>query len=272
MSGDDPMPGDELYSFDDGVYRTVSGQPSWFSRAFPTYNFYRKFCWNIYRSSVKARRGEYGDVPWSQSSHQVLKALESVGVRVEISGVQHIRRLDSPCVFVANHMSMLETIVLPSIIQPVRPVTFVVKQSLLEYPVFRHVVGARNPIAVSRDSARVDFKAVMQGGIERIEQGTSIVVFPQTTRSTTFDPSQFNTIGVKLALRAKVPVVPIALVTDAWGNGKWFKDLGPIDPHKAVRIAFGEPIAIQDRGAQQQQQITNYIEGKLSQWGRGSRA
>jgi 1-acyl-sn-glycerol-3-phosphate acyltransferase len=109
----------------------------------------------------------------------------------------------------------------------------------------------------------------MKGGIERIQKGISIVVFPQTTRDLTFDPSQFNTIGVKLALRANVPVVPIALMTDAWGNGKWFKDIGPIDPNKTVHIAFGEPIVIQGRGAQQHQEIINYIQAKLSYWSSG---
>ena len=83
-----------------------------------------------------------------------------------LAGVENIRRLDTPCVFVANHMSTLETIVLPSIIRPVCPVTFVVKQSLLDYPLFRHIAGARDPIAVSRDDPRADLKAVMEGGIE----------------------------------------------------------------------------------------------------------
>ena len=257
---------DELLCYDDGVYRTAPSTVSWFARTFPTFNFYRRFAWNVYRSSRRARRGEYGDLEWSQTSHQVLQSLEAVGVRAEFSGLEQIRGLQSPCVFVGNHMSMFETMVLPAIIQPIRAVTFVVKQSLLDYPVFRHVVRTRNPIAVSRDNAREDFKAVMQGGLERLEQGISVVVFPQTTRSITFDTAQFNTIGVKLALRAGVPVVPIALLTDAWGNGKWFKDLGPIDPQKPVRISFGPPIAITGRGNEQHQQIIDYIQTKLSDW------
>ena len=226
--------GNELLSFDHDVYRTTTSRVSWLSRTFPTCSFYRQFFWNVYRSSVKARRGSYDDLEWSLTSYKVLKSLESVGVRVEITGVDHIRQLESPCVFVANHMSMFETIVLPAIIRPVCPVTFVVKRSLLQYPLFRHIVRSRDPIAVSREDPREDFRAMMHGGVERIERGVSIVVFPQTTRSLTFEASQFNTIGVKLALRANVPVIPIALRTDAWGNGKWFKDLGPIDPNKTV--------------------------------------
>jgi 1-acyl-sn-glycerol-3-phosphate acyltransferase len=273
MSNNSVALGRELFTYDENdVYQTGAAPVSWFSRTFPTFNFYLKFCWNVYRSSVKARHGKYDAGEWSRTSYQVLEALESVGVQVEVTGVEHIRQLESPCVFVGNHMSMLETIVLPSIIQPVRDVTFVVKQSLLEYPLFRHIAKARDPIAVSRDNPREDFKAVMKGGSERLEQGISIVVFPQTTRSETFDPAQFNTIGVKLALRAKVPVVPIAIITDAWGNGKWIKDLGPIDAKKRVRFAFGRPIEIEGRGDRQHQEIIDFIQAKLSQWGSSDRS
>jgi len=96
--------------------------------------------------------------------------------------------------------------------------------------------------------------------------GISIIVFPQTTRSDSFEPSQFNTIGVKLAQRAGVPAVPVALLTGAWKNGKIFKDLGKIDPSKRVHFAFGEPIAIGGRGMEEHQAIIQFIKGKLEEW------
>jgi 1-acyl-sn-glycerol-3-phosphate acyltransferase len=257
---------EEYFSYKDNIYQTPSGSASWFSRQFPTPNFYRKFFWNVCRSSLIARLGNYDEREWSRTSFDVQRALESVGVHTEISGVEHIRQLGSPCVFVGNHMSMLETMVLPAIIQPIRDVTFVVKKSLLEYPVFRHVVRARDPIAVSRENPREDFKTVMQSGMERLQNGSSVVVFPQTTRSLTFDPAQFNTIGLKLALKAKVPMVPIALKTDAWRNGKWLKDIGQIDPTKKVHFAFGPPLKIEGRGTVQQKEATDFIQAKLNDW------
>ena len=251
---------------DQDFYATTSRPIGWFSRTFPTFQFYRQFGWNVYRSSARAQRGNYDDAEWVASSHRVLESIESVGVDVEVSGTQHLRDLKSPCVFVANHMSMMETILLPCMIQPLMDVTFVVKQSLLDYPVFRHIVGSRNPIGVTRDNPREDFKAVIQEGTQRLDNGISIVIFPQTTRRNTLDVENFNTIGIKLAARANVPVVPIALQTDAWGNGRWIKDLGPIDPSKKVRFAFGEPIQIQGRGNQQHQQVIAFIQSKLANW------
>ena len=260
------MPSQELHNYTGGVYRTAPQRVSWFAHSLPTPAFYRKFFAIVFRASFMARHGRYGYAEWAESSRQVLAALESVGLKAEFSGTEHIRRLDSPCVFVANHMSMFETTVLPAVIQPIRNVTFVVKQSLLDYPVFRHVMRSRDPIAVTRDNPREDFKAVMEGGVERLEKGISIIVFPQTTRSSTFDPEQFNTIGVKLAARAKVPVVPVALLTDAWSNGKWIKDLGPIDPKKAVYFDFGEPLEIRGRGSDEHQRIIQFIAARLNHW------
>jgi 1-acyl-sn-glycerol-3-phosphate acyltransferase len=198
---------------------------------------------------------------------ETLRALERVGVSIEITGIDHFRALTSPCVFIGNHMSTLETFVLPVIIAPIKDITFVVKQSLIEYPVFKHVMRSRNPITVGRSNAREDLKAVLEGGDERLRAGLSIVIFPQTTRTLVFDKEQFNTIGIKLAKKAGVPVVPLALKTDAWGNGRHLKDFGRINPALTVHFAFGEPLTIRDRGVEEHQRIVDFITGKLREWG-----
>lgn len=249
-------------------YQTDPSQRSRIASLFPTANFYRRFVTQVYRSSQLARRGQYDNVAWARSSLRVLRILESVGVQMQCCGLRNVRQLDGPAVFIGNHMSMFETMVLPAIIQPIRDLTFVVKQSLLDYPLFGHVMRSRNPIAVNRVSPRDDFKTMMTGGMDRLHNGISVVVFPQTTRSVHFDPEQFNSIGVKLAQRAGVPVVPIALKTDAWGNGKRLKDLGPIDPSKRVQIEFGTPLTIESRGGEEHRQIIEFISDRLAEWSR----
>ena len=242
-----------------GRYRTAPTPISFWAKTFPSLTFYTKFFIYVLQGSVKAKRCQYGGEAWSQNSLQVLRALERVGITFEIRGIDHLTQLAGPGVFIANHMSILETVVLPAIIQPIKPVTFVVKQSLLQYPVFKHIIRSRDPIGVSRKHPRNDFKAVMQGGLARLNAGISIVIFPQTTRTASFDPTQFNTLGIKLARKARVPVIPIALVTDAWGIGKYLKDFGKIDPAKTVLISFGDPLWIQGQGAKEHAQILEFI-------------
>ncbi len=248
------------------VYRTDPKTVSLLARTFPEPVFYSRFLAIVYRASAKAKRGQYGDAEWCQSSFEVLRSLESVGLCVEITGIKYVEQLKTPCVVIANHMSVLETVVLPVIVQPVRNMTFVVKQSLLDYPIFRHVMRSRDPIAVSRTNPRQDLKAVLEGGMDRLKRGISIIVFPQTTRTRSIDPTRFNTIGVKLAKRADVPIVPLALLTDAWGNGKYLSDFGKIDSSKNAYFAFGEPMWVQGRGTDEHQAIIDFISRKLQEW------
>jgi 1-acyl-sn-glycerol-3-phosphate acyltransferase len=251
----------------DGAYRTVPRRTALFARLFPTLRFYPWFTYLVCKGSSSAARGRYRDEDWSRNSFEVLQALEGVGVRFEITGTGHFSGLPGPCVFVGNHMSTLEAFVLPSIIQPLKRVAFVVKRSLVEYPVFGHLMRARAPVVVGRVNPRDDLKAVFEGGLERLQAGISIVVFPQRTRSPLFDPTAFNSIGIKLAKRAQVPVVPLALKTDAWANGSLLKDFGRIDPAKTVHFAFGEPLPVQGAGAAEHQRVVGFIRENLEAWG-----
>lgn len=253
--------------FVDGAYRTAPGESSLFGRLFPGLGFYLRFAGFVCSGSNGARLGRYGDADWSRSSLGVLHALEAVGVQIEITGTQHFSRLPGPCVFIGNHMSSLEAFVLPTIIQPLKRVAFVVKRSLVEYPIFGHLMRSRDPIVVGRTNPREDLKAVLEGGAARLQAGISIVVFPQKTRSPLFDPAAFNSIGIKLAKRAQVPVIPLALKTDAWGSGTCVKDFGKVDPGKAVHFAFGAPLPVQGNGAAEHQQVVEFIRERLQSWG-----
>ncbi len=252
--------------YKDAVYRTGSKTVSSFAKTFPGLTFYSRFIACTFKASAKAKQNRYDDVEWCQSSFDVLRSLESVGVCIEITGVEHIKQLDTPCVVIGNHMSVLETVILPVIILPIRKMTYIVKQSLLEYPVFRHIMRSRDPIAISRTNPRHDLKAVLEGGLDRLKNGISIIVFPQKTRSCSVDSTQFSTIGIKLAQKANVPIVPLALLTDAWGNGKYVKDFGKIDSSKKVHFSFGEPMWIQGRGRNEHQAVIQFITRKLQEW------
>jgi 1-acyl-sn-glycerol-3-phosphate acyltransferase len=233
---------------------------------FPSIVFYLHLISIVFRASRIAKKGEYVDRMWVDSSLEVLRNLENVGVRIAVSGIENIERQNGPVVFIGNHMSMMETMLLPVIIQPILPVTFVVKESLLSYPVFKHIMQSRNPVAVSRTNPRQDLKVVMTEGGDRLRRGLSVIVFPQTTRSHTFEPEQMSSIGVKLAKKAGVPVIPLAVKTDCWQNGVWFKDFGGLDILKTAHFAFGLPMAITGKGDEEQALINAFIDNEIKKW------
>lgn len=220
------------------------------------------------RCSRLARQGRYDHVAWARSSQEVTDYLEAVGCRLHVEGLDHLDTFDRPAVFIGNHMSSLETFVLPGMLVPhCGDVTFVVKRSLVEYPFFKHVMRSRNPVVVERVNPREDLKAVMEQGAERLASGCSIVIFPQHTRALAFEPEQFNSIGIKLAARTGAPVIPVALQTSAWSPGKVIKDFGPIIPSRPVRFAFGTPLMVTGKGNEEHQQVIRFIQAQLEKWG-----
>lgn len=256
------------YLFHSPCYLSPERAPSWFSRLNANLGFYAPLLWIVFKAGRKAMQNDYDGEAWARSSEETASALEAVGCRIEATGMEHFRALDGPCVFIGNHMSTLETFVLPSMIQPWKDVTFVVKESLLKYPFFGPVLGSRDPIVVGRSNPRADLVAVLEGGESRLTAGRSVIVFPQSTRTPVFNPAHFNTIGVKLAKRAGVPVIPVALKTDAWGNGNLLKDFGPVDTRKTIHFEFGEPLRIEGPGKAEHQQITDFIVDRLGRWTR----
>ena len=242
-------------------------KPGLFGKALPSFYFYSRFLPIVAWAAWRAKRDAYGSKEWIGSSEDVVKSLEGAGVRFEVAGLDHFRRLVTPCVCIANHMSMLETIVLPYFMQPIHPITYVIKDSLLRYPVFKYVMRSCKPVAVGRVNPRQDLKTVLEEGGQRLAAGVSVIIFPQTTRSRVFDPKQMTTIGVKLAKAAGVPALPLALKTDAMENGRIIKELGKINPERLVRFAFAPPMTINGNGRDEHEAINAFILEKLDVWG-----
>lgn len=252
-----------------GDYQSPSAKPGWLARAFPTAAFYKRVTPIVLAASRQSRRGDFDKQAFLRASTGIVRAMEACGAQMRVEGTDHVANLQGPCVFIGNHMSTAETFILPSILLPFRPVCFVVKQALVEMPVFKHIMIHQKPIVVGRSNPREDLRTVLDGGCEQIASGRSVIVFPQTTRTPNFDPSQFNSIGVKLARKANVPVIPLALKTNAWSNGKWVKDLGPFRPDIPVHFAFGEPLDVDGTGKATHQKVVAFIQKKLKAWSEG---
>ena len=225
-----------------------------------------KYASVVLRTRKEAIRKVYDTKAWTDSSIEILRFIEKAGGIFHITGMENITKSPGPVLFISNHMSTLETMVLPSIIGPHKELTFVVKESLVKHPLFGAVMRSRNPIVVGRTDPRNDLEAVMNGGVDLLKKGISIIIFPQSTRSVEFKPEEFNSLGVKLAKKAGVEIVPIALKTDFWGNGKLIKELGTIDHSKHIHIKFGEPMKITSNGKEENQRIIDFIKSSLEEW------
>jgi 1-acyl-sn-glycerol-3-phosphate acyltransferase len=220
----------------------------------------------VYKTRRQALYGVYEYEEWAESSIDIFRLIERTGGRFHITGMENIDKASGPVVYVSNHMSTLETMILPGLIAPQRKVTFVVKESLVRHPLFGPIMRSRDPIVVGRTDARKDFEKVMQRGPELLADGISIIIFPQSTRSNEFRPEEFNSLGVKLAKSAGASVVPIAIKTDFWGNGKVIKEIGKLDHTRTIYFKFAEPFSIHGTGKEDNQMIIDFIQENLRKW------
>jgi 1-acyl-sn-glycerol-3-phosphate acyltransferase len=249
-----------------GEYHTPVAKQLLAGKLFPGVTFYRLMIKQVLDA---AKHGKHGTLTFEQYYRHgvgIFRAVEAAGGRVQITGINQVSADGGPYVFVANHMSVLETFLFAAILHPIGDHVFVVKKSLAEYPVFHHVILALDSIVVGRENPREDLEMVLRKGVEKLQSGISVVIFPQRTRTAEFMPEKFNTIGIKLAKRAGVAVAPVALKTDFWGQGRLLKDFGGIFPKKTVCFHFGAPITISGKGQEEHERIIHFIGDKYAEW------
>jgi 1-acyl-sn-glycerol-3-phosphate acyltransferase len=252
-----------------GSYDTAAASRTRFDRVMGRSDawFYAHLAAVVARGAWQARRGRYDDRAWSVSSHNTLRIMERCGACIRIRGANQLAAAGGPAVVVANHMSMAETFLLPCQLLAFASASIVVKESLLRYPLFGAILRATSPIRVTRDNPRQDLRAVLEEGQRRLANGRLVVIFPQATRRPAFTPAAFNSIGVKLAARAGVPVIPLALRTDFQGTGRWIKDFGPLDREKPVFFEFGEPLRIRHNERDVHAASLAFIGDRMREWG-----
>ena len=129
-----------------------------------------------------------------------------LGVRVEVSGRENVPA--GPAVYAANHGSALDIPILFCHL----PVDFRIihKRSLYRVPVLGWSLYLAGHVGIDRANAFRARKSLDAAAV-RIRGGTSVVTFPEGTRSPDAEVWPFKRGSFLMALQAQVPVVPLSL-------------------------------------------------------------
>ncbi len=252
----------DSYRTAEGLYPVKRGKLSFLRTA----AFYAGIADVVLQARKGVLKGKYDFTDMIGSSRRVFSYIEKTGARINITGIDNLRKEEGPVVVVANHMSTLETFVFPFLVGSVKECSFVVKKSLVTNPIFGPVMKFLNPIAVERKDPRKDLDLVMTEGSALIKNGISVILFPQATRSSLFEPEKFNSLGIKLAKRGGVKIVPVAVKTDFWENGKMISSFGYLYPERTVYFEFGEAVPVDGAGKKEHREIIEFIENKIKGW------
>jgi 1-acyl-sn-glycerol-3-phosphate acyltransferase len=138
------------------------------------------------------------------------------GFAIELEGAL----LNRPAIYVANHSSYIDPVVLGSVIACVP----IAKAEIGGWPLFGATAQALGTLFVQRGDAWSGARA-LRGSLRALASGLPVLGFPEgTTSRDEVLPFHRGLFGI--ARRAGVPIVPLALGYDdprvAWVGAEWF--------------------------------------------------
>ena len=199
-------------------------------------------------------------------------AAEALGMTVTVEGFENRKAVDGPVLYLSNHMSMTETILLPAIMLSFGPLSYVAKESLSRLPFLAKAAAHMGMVPISRVSPREDLMNILRIGAGRLGNGESFLIYPQGTRCEVFSRKRYSSIGAKLAERAGVPIVPVVVDTRCQPTRtkgllrKALKDFGPVDTSLDLRVACGPAIPC-GKSKEMHEAAFSWMAGKLESWG-----
>src|SRR5512136_2955696 len=161
-------------------------------------------------------------------------ALLATGVKVKVEGLEQIQG-KGPYIFMSNHQGGYDIFALHGHL----PFDFkwLAKKELFSIPFFGWTLTAAGYISIDRKGSRDTVRA-MNEAAQKIQDGMSVVIFPEGSRSPDGSIQPFKKGGFTLAIKSKVPIVPIAI------DGS--RDIMPKDKFTAtpgeIRILMDRPI------------------------------
>ncbi|THB62553.1 MAG: 1-acyl-sn-glycerol-3-phosphate acyltransferase [Spirochaetaceae bacterium] len=126
--------------------------------------------------------------------------------RVKITGRRNIRP-GVAYVLVSNHQSLVDILVLYRLFKHFK---WVSKAELFKVPIFGWHMSVNRYIRLDREDMRSQFK-MLKTAMKNIEEGNSIMLFPEGTRTEDGNLRRFKEGAFMIAKKTGAPIVPIVI-------------------------------------------------------------
>jgi len=179
------------------------------------------------------------------------------GVSVSLTGSELLEPGVS-YIFAANHQSQFDIFALQGYLG--FDFRWLLKLELFKIPVFGKAMQLAGYIPVDRAHGRKALQSLDEAA-RRIAGGTSVAIFPEGTRSPDGRLGQFKAGAIVLAIKAGVPVVPVAIIGthQVLPKGRLLVRPG------RVEIRVGAPIATREYTVKQKQELTELLQDKVAE-------
>lgn len=178
--------------------------------------------------------------------------LDMFGTKLTVQGLENLPD-EGPVVFIGNHQGYADIFAYCAAFKKFQ-LGFIAKKELAKIPLYGEWIRRIRSVFIERDDARASLQAINKG-IEYIEQGFSLVIFPEGTRSKGPQMGAFQKGAIKLATKPGVPIIPVSL------NGSYtmFEEEGYLKAAK-IDIIVHEPIETKGLSRQEEKELTAKVE------------
>jgi 1-acyl-sn-glycerol-3-phosphate acyltransferase len=179
------------------------------------------------------------------------------GVRVIIEGADKLQP-QTGYIYCANHLSQFDIFSF----QAWFPLSFrwLAKEELFKIPFLGRAMRNAGAISINRSHGREAMTSLRQAA-ERIKAGTSILIFPEGTRSADGTLQPFKGGAMLLAIKAGVPIVPVAFIGSysVLPKGAFFVHPG------TITIKIGDPVVIAGKSNKDKQGLALVIHDQVAE-------
>jgi 1-acyl-sn-glycerol-3-phosphate acyltransferase len=179
------------------------------------------------------------------------------GVRVTIEGLEKID-LKRNYLFCSNHLSYMDTpVVMSSIPAQFR---FLAKKGLFQIPFLGTHLSQAGHIPVPLEDPRAAVKTMTTAAAVIQRRGISMLIFPEGGRSEDGVLQPFKEGGAFIAIKAGVPLLPIALI----GTREVMAMGSPVfHPFRRVTLRIGDPIPTDGFTTRDRGQLTEAVREQI---------
>jgi len=187
------------------------------------------------------------------------KLSQLMGIDITVIGRENLPK-EGPVLYVSNHQGYADIVVLCAALDTIQ-FSFVTKMELAKVPLYGRWIDRVRAIFMAREDLRASLQSI-KNGIEYIQMGFSLLVFPEGTRSHGPKMGEFKAGAFKLATKPGVPIVPVSLN----GTYRTFEERGVMTGGK-VQILIHPPVPTKGITREQErdlpEQIKEIIQGGL---------
>lgn len=175
-------------------------------------------------------------------------------ITLEVEGEDNIPER-GPIMVYSNHQSLVDIVAILAVFKNHFQMGFISKAEWKKLKPLAKAIEYTRSVFLVRGGGREALAAISES-TELLNQGFSLCIYPEGTRSQKHEMGEFKPGSFKFAERGNVPILPVTLD----GGYKTFEETGNFKPNQTVKVKIHPLVHIEEMDKKQQKEAAIQIE------------